>query len=103
MEMFGQLIGAVAALAVWIAILYFTVRAAVSSANEKILNAMGTQVQLLNAQANLLQQLAKHLVAQTELMLVQSKHQGMTDEQLAPVVAQVAERKADPALSLPFS
>ncbi|SRR5258706_10393880 len=103
MDALAQLLGALIGLAIWILILYFTVKAAVSAANERILNAMAQQVQLLNAQANMSQQLAKHLVAQTELMLAQAKHSGMTDDQLAPIVTAVAERKADPAMSLPFS
>src|ERR1044071_8913053 len=103
MDAIAQMFGALIGLAIWILILYFTVRAAVRSAQEKIIAGMSTMLGVLNSQAQLTQQLAKHLTAQTELMLAQAKHSGMTDEQLAPVVQQVAERKADPAMSLPFS
>src|SRR5512138_2941062 len=103
MESLAQMVGALIGLAIWILILYFTVRAAVMSAQQKVTNAMSTMLSVLNSQASLTQQLAKHLVAQTELMLAQAKHSGMTDEQLAPIIQQVAERKADPAMSLPFS
>src|SRR5438132_12162497 len=103
MGFLSQLIGALIGLAIWILILYFTIKAAVTAAQERIAQGMANIAGVLNAQANLTQQLAKHLVAQTELMLAQAKHQGMTDDQLDHVVKQVAERKADPAMSLPFS
>jgi hypothetical protein len=95
--------GALIGLAISCLILFFVIRAAVTSAMEKHGNALGVANQLLSAQADLTARLAKHLIAQTELMVLQARHDGMTDEQLDPVLKQVAERKADPALNLPFS
>jgi hypothetical protein len=88
---------------VWWVLFYFVVRAAVRAAVEPGQELQRHANTLLGAQAELTARLAKHLIAQTDLMLAQARHQGMTDEELEPVMKQIAERKADPNFSLPFS
>jgi len=83
-------------------ILYLVIRGACLSAIRKT-STLGVTNQLLAAQADLTAKLAKHLIAQTELMLLSARHDGMTEEQLAGVLKQVEERKADPGFSMPFS
>jgi len=90
-------------MAVYFLILYAVIRAAMVSA----LRAAGPNVsqtnQLLTVQADLTARLAKHLIAQSELMLITAKNDGITDETLGPVVKQLEERKAaDSGFSLPF-
>jgi len=97
------LLSAAFGIVLWCMIVYFVVRAAAKSAIEQMARNIGHGVQLANAQADLLGRLSKHLTAQTDLMLAQAKHQGMTDAELAPVLQQVAERKAQPEVQLPFS
>jgi hypothetical protein len=103
MNVLIQLVVTLVLLAIWFTILYFVVKAAISAAMERQRLAVGNANQLLAAQADLTARLAKHLMAQTDLMVMQARHDGMTEEQLAPVLAQVEERRADPALSLPFA
>jgi hypothetical protein len=103
MYSFMNMLGALIGLAIYCLVLFLVVRAAVTSALERQNFGLGATNQLLGAQADLTARLAKHPIAQTELMLLQARHDGMTDEQLEPVLKQVAERKADPALNLPFS
>ena len=95
---FGALLGA---FLYWF-ILYLVVRAAIVSAIRKT-SALGVTNQLLAAQADLTAKLAKHLIAQTDLTVLTAKNDGLTDEQLAGVMKQVEERKADPGFSMPFS
>jgi hypothetical protein len=102
-DSFLELILALIAISIWGLLLYFIVRAAVRSAIERVQDLQRQTNQLLGAQAEMTGRLAKHLIAQTDLMLAQARHQGMTEEQLEPVLKQVAERKAEPAFSLPFS
>jgi hypothetical protein len=88
---------------IYFVILYLVVRAAMVSA----LRAAGPNVSqtnhLLTTQADLTSRLAKHLIAQSDLMLITAKNDGVTEEQLAPVVKQLEERKAaDSSFSLPF-
>ena len=90
-------------LAVFFLLLYVVVRAAMVSA----LRAAGPNVNhtnaLLTTQADLTSRLAKHLIAQSDLMMLTAKHDGVTDEQLAPVTKQLEERKAaDSGFSLPY-
>src|SRR6185369_2226460 len=94
---------AVLGFVVWWAVFYLVVRAAVRSALESAGDLQRHANQLLAAQVELTARLAKHLIAQSDLMVAQARHQGMTDEQLESVLKQIAERKADPAFSLPFS
>jgi hypothetical protein len=103
MSSFFSFVLAVLGFVLWWAVFYFVVRAAVRSAVEPIRDADRHANQLLGAQAELTARLAKHLIAQTDLMLAQARHQGMTEEDLEPVLKQIAERKADPTFSLPFS
>ncbi|MEO8699507.1 MAG: hypothetical protein ABI867_05660 [Kofleriaceae bacterium] len=102
MSILISLVVSAVALAVFFLLLYVVVRAASISAMRSALN-LGHTNQLLAAQADLTARLAKHLIAQTDLMVATARHDGLTDEQLAPILAQVAERKADPAFTMPFS
>jgi hypothetical protein len=93
------------ALAVFLLLLYVIIRAAVISALRVEGAKLAHANQLLGVQTELTARLAKHLIAQSDLMLAQARHQGMTDDELAPVVAQLAERKAEPeppGFALPF-
>jgi hypothetical protein len=103
MNVLVQLMLALFVLGIWALVLYFVVRAAVSSALDRISNAQGASVQVLTAQADLTARLTKHLMAQTDLMVAQARHSGMTDAQLQPILTQVAEQKASPAMALPFT
>lgn len=94
---------AVIVFVLWWTILYFVVRAAVTSATASARQTSNQAVSLLAAQADLLSRLTKHLTAQSDLMLVQARHDGITDEQLAAVSKQLEERKADPAFTMPFA
>jgi len=102
MTMLLQLAGAIIGTIIWVLIVYFTVKAAVVAALAESRGAAAAANQLLGAQADLTARLAKHLIAQTELMLVQARHDGITDAQLATVMTQIEERRAEPGLTLPF-
>lgn len=96
---------ALLAIAVFFLLLFVVVRAAIKSALSDSQRGMGTLAQMLASQAELTGRLAKHLIAQTDLMLLTAKHDGVTDADLEPVLAQVAERKAEPpppGFALPF-
>ncbi|HEY5937788.1 MAG TPA: hypothetical protein VIU61_24235 [Kofleriaceae bacterium] len=88
---------ALLAIAVFFLLLFVVVRAAIKSALKDSQRGMGHLAQILAAQTELTGRLAKHLIAQTDLMLLSAKHDGVTDTALEPVLAQVAERKAEPA------
>jgi hypothetical protein len=98
---YSMLISAVAT-AVFFLLLYIVVRAASISAMRHMVN-LGHTNHLLAAQADLTARLAKHLTAQTDLMVATARHDGLSDEQLAPILRQVEERKADPGFTMPFS
>jgi len=98
-----QFVVAILIAVIWWTILYFVVRAAVASATSSARQINNQAVSLLAAQADLLSRLTKHLTAQSDLMLVQARHDGITDEQLASVSKQLEERKADPAFTMPFA
>jgi hypothetical protein len=103
MSSFFSFVLAVLGIVLWWVVFYLVVRAAVRSALEPVRDLERHSNQLLGAQAELTARLAKHLIAQTDLMLAQARHQGMTEEQLESVLKQIIERKADPTFSLPFS
>ncbi len=97
-----QFLVAIIFLVLWWFVLYFVMKAATTAATAPLRQQQNQLISIAMGQASLLQQLTKHLAAQSDLMLVQARHDGITDEQLASAVAQIAERKADPALNLPF-
>lgn len=97
-QLFAALIGAL----IYYLLLYVVIRAASISAMQKTIS-LNVSNQLLAAQADLTAKLAKHLIAQTELMILQAKNDGLTDEQLGGVMKQLEERKADPGFNMPFS
>jgi hypothetical protein len=97
-QILGSLIGAF----IYYLLLYLVIRAASVSALRQQLQ-LGHVNQLLASQAELTARLAKHLIAQTELMLLTAKNDGLTDADLEPIRKQVEERKADPSFNLPFS
>lgn len=98
---FAMILGSLIGIAIWLLLLYVIVRAAVISAIRSAGANLGHTNQMLGVQADLTARLAKHLIAQSDLMLAQARHQGMTDQELAPVMKQLEERKAEPGL--PFS
>ena len=83
------------AIAIFFLLLFVVVRAAIKSAAKDSQRGMGHLAQILGAQAELTGRLAKHLIAQSDLMLLTARHDGVTDADLEPVVAQLAERKAE--------
>lgn len=83
--------------AVFWLLLYVVVRAAVVGAIRSAGANLSTVSSLMSSQVELTHRLAKHLIAQSELMLVTAKHDGITDDQLAGVMKQLEERKAEPA------
>ena len=100
---FLNFITSIIAFAIWCLVVYYVVRAAVISALDQHRGKLGEVGSLLATQADLTARLAKHLTAQTDLMLIQANHEGISDAQLEPVLKQVAERKADPEPSFPTS
>jgi hypothetical protein len=98
-----RLLIALILLTLFFLILYVVIRAAVVSAIRAAGANVGHTNALLSAQADLTARLAKHLIAQSDLMLIAAKHDGVAEDQLAPVVKQLDERKAaDSGFSLPF-
>lgn len=89
------LVAILCALVFW-TLLYIVVRLAVISAIHKAGANVAHANAMLSAQVDLTHRLTKHLIAQSELMLIAARHDGITDEQLAGVVKQLDERRADP-------
>jgi len=89
-------LGALFALAVFFLLLFVVVRAAIKSALNDSHRGMAHLAQMLAAQAELTGRLAKHLIAQSDLMLLTARHDGVTEADLEPVLAQLAERRAEP-------
>ena len=97
-----QFLVAIALMVLWWIVLYFVVKAATTASTAPLRQQQNQLITVATGQADLLMRLVKHLAAQSDLMLVQARHDGITDEQLAAVLAQIAERRADPALNMPF-
>jgi hypothetical protein len=98
-----RLLLSLAITAVYFFLLYLVVKAAMIAALRQAGPNLSHTNEMLRIQADLTARLAKHLIAQSDLMLITARNDGVTDEQLAPVQQQLAERKAaDSGFSLPF-